>query len=169
MEHWIAGNSRAELEAAQERYGVRFPPDLLELLIERRPVEGYDWAGEDSRRIRRMLGWPLEMLIWDVNNGVWWEGWGERSQDKRARREVVRDAVARAPRLIPLVAHRFLPETPSEAGSPVFSMYGFDTIYYGVNLTEYFANEFGGTRNIGPARRAPFWSDLAEQGFADEP
>ena len=40
-------------------------------------------------------------------------------------------------------------------------MYGFDAIYYGVNLTEYFANEFGGDYKIGEARHIPLWSDLA--------
>ena len=54
-------------------------------------------------------------------------------------------------------------------------MHGFDTIYYGANLEEYFANEFDGTlfklNGIAPAdytledtlglRLIPFWSDLA--------
>ena len=157
------GQQPSRTRSSAERFGVRFPPDLLELLTERRPADGYDWAGQDSRRIRKMLSWPLEMLIWDVNNGSWWNGWGERPRDKLSRREIVRDAVGQAPRLIPLIGHRFIPEAPSERGNPVFSMYGLDTIYYGANLIEYFTNEFGGAYKIGEVRRVPFWSALAEQ------
>jgi hypothetical protein len=169
MSNWVAGNSRAELEAAQERYGVHFPPDLLDVLIDRRPSDGYDWAGEDSDRIREMLVWPLDMLVSGVERGCWFEGWGERPPETLARREIVRDAVAGAPRLIPLIGHRFIPETPNEAGNPVFSMHGFDTVYYGANLAEYFANEFGGKYEVGPTRHIPLWSDLAEQSFTWDP
>lgn len=41
-------------------------------------------------------------------------------------------------------------------------MHGFDTVYYGANLSQYFVNEFGGTYNIGPVRHIPFWSDITE-------
>jgi hypothetical protein len=79
------------------------------------------------------------------------------------RREVVETALQEAPQLIPLYGHRFLPETPGEAGNPVFSMHGFDTIYYGANLTEYFRNEFDGKHEIGTTRHIPFWSDIVER------
>ena len=31
MENWTSGYSRTQLDDAQERYGLRFPPDLIEL------------------------------------------------------------------------------------------------------------------------------------------
>ena len=87
---------------------------------------------------------------------------------------MVRSVLAHAPRLIPILSHRFIPETPNAAGNPVFSMHGFDTIYYGANLDEYFANEFGGSHILNGIAQAdytledtlalriiPFWSDLA--------
>lgn len=161
MENWTDGYTQSQLEEAQERYDVRFPPDLIELLLEKRPVEGYRWETED-RLIRKMLAWPLDILLGEVDNGSWWPGWGDRPAEKKARYEIVRDALRQAPRLIPLIAHRFIPETPSEPGNPIFSMYGFDTIYYGANLIEYFANEFGGTCHIGETRHIEFWSDITE-------
>jgi len=42
-------------------------------------------------------------------------------------------------------------------------MHGFDTIYYGANLLEYFENEFGRRHVIGAVRHIPFWSDIAER------
>lgn len=160
MEKWAAGYSQSQLNEAQERYAIRFPPDLIELFLEKRPVDGYSWEIEDER-IRKMLAWPLDMLLAEIDNGYWWKKWGHRPKQTE-RHEIVRDAVNRAPRLIPLIAHRFIPENPSVSGNPIFSMYGFDTIYYGANLMEYFANEFAGTCNIGTTRHIEFWSDITE-------
>lgn len=161
MDRWAPGYTQSELDAAQERYGLNFPPDLIALFLEKQPREGYRWNIEDHR-IREMLEWPLEALLFDVDHGLWWPGWGKRPEDISLRHGIVREALAQAPRLIPILSHRFLPETPSEAGNPVFSMHGFDTVYYGANLSQYFVNEFGGTYNVGPVRYIPFWSDIAE-------
>jgi len=47
-------------------------------------------------------------------------------------------------------------------------MHGFDTIYYGANLADYFEREFHPERFRGVplrtgVRHIPFWSDIAEQ------
>lgn len=47
-------------------------------------------------------------------------------------------------------------------------MHGLDTIYYGANLGNYFAGEFGAIPEnaLGEiTSRIPFWSDLAENGY----
>lgn len=166
MEIWASGYTRIELEDAQERYGLQFPPDLLAMLSERRPAGGYRWEVEDPH-IRTMLAWPMDALLFDVANGFWWPAWGERPLDAVESREVVVSAVRAAPKLIPLFSHRFLPEAPMQTGNPVFSMHGFDTIYYGSNLENYFDREFGEQRKAPVGEiltRVPFWSDLVE-GF----
>jgi hypothetical protein len=162
MNNWSPGYTQTELDEAQERYCLRFPPDLMALLLERQPAPGYDWRGE-NKSVRRMLGWPLEMLLSDVERGFWWPAWGERPDRPEERSEVVESGLKTAPRLIPLLSHRFIPEAPATEGNPVFSMYGFDTIYYGANLADYFRNEFEGMHEIGPARHIPFWSDIVER------
>jgi hypothetical protein len=162
MDSWSPGYTQNELDEAQERYALRFPPDLIALFLERQPTHGYDWRTEDSR-IRKMLHWPLDMLLSGVERGFWWPDWGTRPERTNERTEVVSAALSTAPRLIPVLSHRFIPESPNETGNPVFSMYGFDTIYYGSNLTEYFHNEFEGTHNVGSTRHIPFWSDLVER------
>ena len=168
MHSWSPGYTQSELDDAQAHYGLRFPPDLVALLLERQLTLGYDWRGENAE-IRRMLAWPLKMLMFDVENGFWWPDWGVRPNLPKDRLEVVETALQAAPRLIPLYGHRFLPETPSEAGNPVFSMHGFDTIYYGANLMEYFRNEFEGKHQIGSTRHILFWSDIVgrfEEAYA---
>ena len=75
--------------------------------------------------------------------------------------------VSRAPKLIPLIGHRYLPEQPHEAGNPVFSIFGTDAIYYGANLKDYFDREFTlWSSRPWPKTKIkyiPFWSDLVER------
>ena len=161
MTDWISGYTATQLEIAQERYGLTFPPDLIDLYLDRRPAIGYDWNTENEA-IRTMLKWPFDLLYFDIEHGSWWPDWGECPATLEDMADVLRAALDRAPKLIPLFGHRFIPETPSEAGNPIFSMHGFDTIYYGANLAEYFQNEFCGRCGIGPVRHIPFWSDIVE-------
>jgi hypothetical protein len=162
---WTDGYTRSELEQAQETYGLRFPPDLLDLLLDRRPKEGWDWRSDD-KGIRRALERPLDGLLFDVEqNDLWWPEWGERPPSVDERAQVVSAIVQSAPRLIPLIGHRYIPEEPHEVGNPVFSVMQSDVIYYGANLAEYFANEFEGTHRVGAVRRIPLWSDLVERNF----
>lgn len=163
IENWIRGYTQSELDAAQERYNLVFPPDLIGLYLEKQPSQGYDWIGENER-IRRMLDWPFECLQFDVeHNGLWWPEWGARSDDIDNRACVLRAQLENAPKLIPLISHRFIPDDPGQAYNPVFSMYGQDTIYYGANLTEYFDNEFNRIYRIGSTKRIRFWSDLVDR------
>jgi hypothetical protein len=164
-ERWTRGYTQSELDRAQQTFGLTFPSDLTALLRDRRPIAGHDWT--DEAAIRRMLDWPLEGLLFDVErNGLWWSEWGERPAEPTAREEILRAIVSRAPKLIPLISHRYLPEKPCEQGNPVFSVYQSDVIYYGANLDDYFAREFG-RYDDRPwpehVKHVPFWSDLVER------
>jgi hypothetical protein len=168
QEHWARGYTRSELDAAQERYRLCFPPDLLDLLLDRRPAQGWDWRTDD-KGIRRALDHPLDGLLFDVeHNLLWWPEWGERPSTVEERAEILTATVGSAPRLIPLIAHRYLPEEPKGAGNPVFSVMQSDVIYYGANLEDYFRREFTvGSLDRAPIveeiRFIPFWSVLVER------
>lgn len=161
-DNWTTGYAQSQLDAAQETFGLVFPPDLVALLRERRPMKGHDW--NDAVAIRGMLDWPFESLALDIEcNGLWWPEWGEQPASLDECKEVLRSVLAHAPKLIPLFSHRFLPEQPGEAGNPVFSVYGADTICYGSDLADYFEREFGGSPYVpGPhdVRYIPFWTEL---------
>jgi|SRR5215467_11738858 len=108
-DRWAEGYTLAELNGVQQKFGLIFPPDLVALLSDRRPSDGHDWT--DDVAIRRALDWPLESLFFDVeHNGLWWPEWGERPPNPDARKEVLRPVISRAPKLIPLISHRYLPE-----------------------------------------------------------
>jgi hypothetical protein len=164
-DRWARGYSQAELDAAQEKFGLVFPPDLVALLRDRRPAQGYDWRSDETV-IRAMLRRPLEGLIFDVeNNALWLAEWGERPTAAPERAEALAEIVGAAPRLIPLYLHRYLPAEPHEAGNPVFSVQQSDIIYYGADLADYFEREFVTPgRPLGtPTKRIRFWSDLVER------
>ncbi len=159
---WAEGYKQSELDLAQERFGLTFPPDLIALFLERRPVRGWDWRS-DGGKIGEMLEWPLQGLLFDVeHNDLWWPEWGERPVAAETRAEVLRYIVNQAPKLVPLVSHRYLPSEPNESGNPIFSIYQSDVIYYGVDLADYFEREFGNTRTpvVGPVKPIRFWSEL---------
>jgi hypothetical protein len=72
----------------------------------------------------------------------------------------VTEMIAEAPKLIPIYSHRFIPEEPSEAGNPIFSVYQMDIIYYGFDLDDYLRHEFDlPGRKEWPAQVRPikFW------------
>jgi hypothetical protein len=170
LARWAEGYTQAQLDCAQDRFNLIFPPDLVALLKERRPLDGHDWM--DELAIRRALDWPFEGLLSSVQRGfLWWPEWGERPTDPGAREEVFRSVFSRASKMIPLIAHRYLPEEPHEAGNPVFSIYHSDVIYYGADLADYFDREFAGWNHRSwpdNIKCIPFWSDLVTRFAAGE-
>jgi hypothetical protein len=158
----LPGYTMREIEDAQDRFALCFPPDLIELYLTRRPAKGYDWR-KDFDEIERMLRWPLEGLLFDVeHNDLWLAVWGEKPFELGDRMNTVRHLVEQAPKLIPLYSHRYLPAHPCEAGNPVFSVYQSDIIYYGADLAHYIDNETRGwsAREPEAYRLIPFWSDF---------
>jgi hypothetical protein len=144
-----AGLSEKELSRAERRYGVRFAPDHRELLALALPVgdSWYNWRARADKRIREAIRWPLEGVLFDVENNVFWPAsWGERPNSVAARFEIAEHQVNAWPQFVPLYAHRYLPAAPFGPGAPVFSVHQTDVIIFGTNLLDYAAREFGTTR-----------------------
>ena len=163
--------SLAELDRAQEQFGLRFPSDLCDLLQDHGIPGGYDWAG-DTQPIKSALSWPLEGLLFDVEeNGLWWPEWGDRPTDEPDRAAVVAEVLDAAPKLIPLLGHRYLPEEPQVRGNPVFSVYQSDIIIYGASLADWMNVEFDRTYQTNPqwpVRQIEFWSLTVERGHDEQ-
>jgi len=162
----VNGYTAAKLDEAQERFGIRFPPDLYELLRERRISGDHDWAGP-VEPIKQALQWPLEGMLFDVEEaGLWWPEWGERPNKREDRASVVTELVRRAPKLIPLLAHRYIPEQPHSSGNPVFSVYQSDIIIYGADLDDWLRVESDETYTARPrpcTRAIEFWTIAVER------
>jgi hypothetical protein len=164
------GYSPPELDAIQDRWQLRFPPDLVALLREhRRPIDGpgsFDWLATDAADIQRRLDGPFDGFLFDVEHaGLWWPEWGSRPDDADGRRAVVRGVFDDMPRLIPLYGHRYLPAEPLESGNPVFSVHQSDVIYYGANLQDWMQRERDAwdAKPWPPLKRIRFWSEAEDR------
>jgi hypothetical protein len=152
--------------------GLQFPRDLRALLSEALPVSyqgtGFpDWRSAPPDRLRALVNRPTEELLWSVRiSRSWLPRWGERPADLDDALAVAGAELKKVPALIPVYGHRYLPAIPSREGNPVFSIAGFDVIYYGNDLVNYLDNEFLRNKSsplsfAETPRHIDFWSDLA--------
>ncbi len=175
------GLTAAEVRATETTYDFRFPPDLRAFLMAGLPIshtvigmdgksrthQFVDWRGATHEHILDRLVRPLEGMCFDIeHNAFWLDAWGERPADGAVACARARQAVAAAPRLIPIYSHRYIPATPHEHDNPVFSVYQTDIIHYGRSLVDYLANEFRSAFNRSkheynePCKHIEFWSNL---------
>ena len=164
------GLSAAELASAQEQTETVFPDDLCELLTTTLPTgkafpdwrHGPRWAMEEWRE------WVVRGFQFSVEHDDFWPPeWGERPAEPQDARNAVPQLLAAAPAMIPIFAHRAIPNEPSDAGNPVFSIMGTDIIVYGIDLGDYLVREFHGHRVLGTElgsnrRSIRFWTDLLD-------
>jgi hypothetical protein len=196
---WQSGLNDREIDAIEATWQISFPPDYRTFLsILNAPDRGqygtqwsterpgelershdrptfYDWK-RDIDAVRSALRWPLEGLLFDVeNNNLWPDSWGKRPNSAAARQEQLEGLVGKAPRLIPIISHRYLLATPLKSGNPVLSVYQADIIVYGADLRAFLLEELEElSMSAAPARcdeviaydfeSIPFWGELIAEG-----
>lgn len=123
-----------------------------------------DWRGADPADLCERLDWPVEGVLFDVQHDAQWHpSWGPRPADASGALAVARQHLGRAPKMIPVYSHRYLPAGRDTHGHPVLSIYQTDIIVYGTDLADYINQEFGGrsiTADWTPPPMVPFWSDF---------
>jgi len=176
-----SGLSDEEIHGVETRFQFRFPPDLRLLLQTVLPVSEkfYHWRkalvdAETAERIEKMLDWPREGILFDVEHNNFWvhrdlpgvPAWGPKPETLEMQLETASKHISSYTKLIPIFAHRYIPEMPCEEGNPVFSVYQTDIIYYGDSLVNYFHNEFEQGREYAVnVKHIPFWSDCCSGAF----
>lgn len=160
----------AELIELREHLGLRFPGELESLLKSFLPEgpEFPDWHRPDTQQLLDWLDEPAAGIEHEVEeNGFWLPQWGERPEDDEDAVEEVRRLIARAPALVPVFDHCYVPAMDRDGGNPVLSVVEAEVIEYAPDLFSFFLREFGGA---GPALRGaagiPFWSDLVRANEA---
>ncbi len=161
------GLSPTELANAEALYKFQFPPDLRSFLSLALPLGNFpNWRELGSHKLDAMMRWPLRGIQFDIEHGDFWcHSWGPRPNALTEALAVAAHEVATVSLLVPIYSHRYLPAEPSVAGNPVLSVYQTDVIYYGRELRDYFAHEFGrrtGLLDFAELRKIRFWSDLVE-------
>jgi hypothetical protein len=163
------GLTDSELSNREREFGFEFPPDLKLLLQSFLPVEEEfpNWRSGPDKKLRDWFDWPFRGMCFDIENNTFWlPEWGARPENLGEAFEIARQAVAEAPRLIPVFSHRYIPDRPAGSGNPVLSVYQTDIIYYGFDLPSYFNREFGISEPLWAAKdplRVPFWSDIIDR------
>lgn len=167
------GLSDSEFDDVEGRLDFRFGPDHREMLSEVLPLgeRWPNWRDRSDADLRLRLEWPTDGVLFDVENNAFWPmGWGVRPGGLPEALELARERLNEVPQLVPIYSHRYLPALPCEPHSPVLSVYQTDVIYYGADLEDYLAREFGSRSNLPLKVRSvqiAFWSELAE-GREDE-
>jgi hypothetical protein len=154
------GLTDAEFDDIEARYGFQFADDHRAFLAAGLPVNrslpamlpevSYthpapwpDWRAADVATLRKMLDWPVEGVLFDVeHNGHWRHDWGASPADSAARVDAARRFLSVVPVLVPVYGHRYLPAGAGTSGHPVLSMWQTDIIYYGADLADYIDREF---------------------------
>lgn len=161
-----AGLTDFELHDVEGRLGFEFSHEHRELLSMALPLgDGWvDWRHGDTAQIARRLAWPVEGVLFDVENNEFWPAtWGGRPAEPEAALRIASARLDEVPQLIPVFSHRYLPAGPREGHSPVLSVHQTDVIYYGGNLLDYVAHEFRvPPRHQVEPQRVPFWTHLVE-------
>lgn len=169
------GLSDQEIIKIESKFSVKFPPDLKRFLQISLPIGNsfINWRQglhdeEVASKIISRIEWPLDGILFDIKNGHWFRYWGKEPENLEDRISVAKSCYASAPKMVPIYSHRYIPSEPLEVGNPVFSIYQTDIIYYGYDLTTYFAHEFYFKLNEDfhvpskPNRKIEFWSWCVE-------
>lgn len=139
------GLTDAEVTSVQDRFKFRFPPDLRDFLQTALPSgpKFPNWRSGDPTLLGEWLDIPRDGVLFDVEyNAFWLDEWGPKPESMPDTLALVSDLLQAAPQLIPIFAHRMMPDEPHLPGNPVFSVHQTDIIHYGYNLANYLCAEF---------------------------
>lgn len=144
-----------EHEKIKQIYGIEFPTELLNLYKVGIPT-------------KKMI--PSEGKVIDGNYAFY--DWHDFSDDNISRIRSAMDFAYKdknvpdtAPKMIPVMSHRYCPQMENEVNIPIFSIHYDDVIIYGKNLEDYVERELKmwdthEPVSVNECTWIPYWSDL---------
>lgn len=139
------GLSEAEFARLEAEFGFIFPPDLRAILTTGLPVgAGFpDWRAAGARlHLRASLDLPMAAISFQIaRNTLWARCWGPKPTEPEQALRVARNALKKAPLLIRIFNHCYIPCNPSLAGNPVFYVDENRIFCCGFDLSDFFQRE----------------------------
>jgi len=161
------GLSILELAAISASFATPVPAEFEQFLSVGVPVspkwarwvEGPDAVAADAK------DWLGQQFAFDIEHNQYWHAlFGARPRSNRLAVDRALEFLSTVPPLIPVYSHRFLVTAPLVGPRAVLSVWQpIDSIFYGYDLADYFAREFGVERPpwaASEAPRVPVWEDL---------
>ncbi|XP_009786518.1 uncharacterized protein LOC107829402 [Nicotiana tabacum] len=142
----LAGLSDVEFARAEAEFGFAFPPDLKAVLSAGLPIgPGFpDWRSTGPARfqLRASIDLPIAAISFHIaRNALWSKSWGPRPCDPEKAIKIARNALKRAPLLIPVFNHCYIPCNPPLAGNPIFYVDENRIFCCGFDLSDFFDRE----------------------------
>ena len=168
------GLTEAEFQRIEEIYNVRFPGSLRRFYSLGLPdsedpddMAGFprwtDFSAANIAKIKERIQAPIHWVCGYIKRGFWIPNWGKRPKSTNEAIKQFMEIAMKAPRLIPIYSHRYMPQLDGVENPPVISTVGIDIIYYGSDLHEYLQNEFQRDGDFLVPQNCvyiPFWGDI---------
>lgn len=160
------GMSDEELDRVEHDVSVEFADDHRAFLAAGLPTGGSwpNWRDEGRRSLARRLQLPTEGVLFSVEwDRFWHDSWGRRPAQMKHALRTARYHLERAPSLLPICSHHYLPAGRGSFGHPVLSVVRTDVVVRGADLADYVAAEFGAEepKVRDAAATVAFWSPLS--------
>jgi hypothetical protein len=158
-----------QIDQVQEKYSITFTPEHREFLrilhtIDRKAKVYEDdaieegsfveqpffrnWL-EDEEDIRWALKAVHDYISEDITRSAFWlNSWGAKPDTAEERIRIFNELYAKAPKLVPVHAHRYQVADLSLEKRPVLSILGTDVVYYGSDFRYYLLNEMAAHLDI---------------------
>lgn len=138
------GLTDEELCKIEGHFAFTFPPDLKAILQEGLPVgAGFpDWRSGSFKQLRLLLNLPITGIAYEVARGRFWlKHWGPKPSNTEEAVSIARSALKKAPILIPVYRHCYIPSSPNLAGNPIFFVRQQEVFYCGFDLADFFEKQ----------------------------
>ncbi|RZC45662.1 hypothetical protein C5167_038607 [Papaver somniferum] len=144
----LEGLSDSEFAITEAEFGFVFPPDLRAVLSAGLPIgAGFpNWRASSSSssrfHLRSLLDLPIAAISFQIGkNSLWPKSWGVKPSDPEKAIRVARNSLKKAPLLIPLFNHCYIPCNPCLAGNPIFFVDENQVYCCGSDLSDFFQRE----------------------------
>lgn len=150
-----------ELLRVEDGLGFAFADDHRAFLAAQLPTgAGWpNWRG-GLRSLQKQVQLPVDGILYAVEwDGFWHDRWGPRPARMKDALRSANYHLARAPRLVPVHGHHYLPAGRGTSGRPVLSVVRTEVAVVGTTLADYL--DRAGALGDVPLETVEFWSELS--------